>query len=300
MTKNNSQRNRKDMSIQQTADYQTIRLREMSWIDNSGNVPPKNSILASGVDKYNLDRAYWTYDISVNSLLLSGGCQLTCSGDTLLVNNTPVGGTGGSTGTTGKAGSTGPSGQLGPIGNSPNGITGETGVAGPSGLTGNPGSPGLIGNSGSTGPLGIKGASGGIGLGSVIYGELCDTLLSNTSLTFNPTLGPAGIYFITVAVDISGNYGFRVPKPTPPAISSSATFSVIYFNFATLSLEAPFNTIYYNSDTDNDSALQFGAVSTSFFSSESPLIVVGISTVVDYPVGEEPTIRLRYKCVQIG
>jgi hypothetical protein len=80
------------MSLPRYGDFQSIRTRDLSWLDISGTPPVAGSLLTIGMNPHLPDRASWTRDPSLNSVSLVGGGTLTYSGGSLLVNGTPVGG----------------------------------------------------------------------------------------------------------------------------------------------------------------------------------------------------------------
>lgn len=163
------------MSLLKQADFLSVRTRDLSWLDASGNQPIAHSLLTIGQIPRMPDRASWTLDLSLNTLTLGGDGVLTCSGDLLLANGVVVesGGSGsvgptgpassvvGATGATGAMGPAGPTGAVGAIGGI--GTIGPTGVSGPVGGSGSMGDTGDTGPTGADGPQGEMGATGPTG-----------------------------------------------------------------------------------------------------------------------------------------
>jgi hypothetical protein len=77
------------MSLPRYADFQSIRTRDLSWLDISGTPPVAGSLLTVGANPRLPDRASWTRDPSLNSVTLGGSGLLTYSGGSLLVNGVP-------------------------------------------------------------------------------------------------------------------------------------------------------------------------------------------------------------------
>jgi hypothetical protein len=78
------------MSLPRYGDFQSIRTRDLSWLDISGTPPAAGSLMTIGMNPYLPDRASWTRDPSLNSVSLVGGGTLTYSGGLLRINGTPV------------------------------------------------------------------------------------------------------------------------------------------------------------------------------------------------------------------
>ena len=76
-----------EMSLPRFGDFQSVRTRDLSWLDTSGNAPPAGSLLTVGVANPRFpDRASWTLDPSLNSVTLGGSGRLTYSGGSLRIN----------------------------------------------------------------------------------------------------------------------------------------------------------------------------------------------------------------------